>query len=111
MANILLGHGDMDAKDSPSVELSESALAVMQSAARFQSKASDTRLTTKKPASGSGSNPKFLSSVHKARAVKAERKIKRDEFRNKDTTIRVAATLWSLNDNQKMTQVSFQLEL
>jgi len=107
MANILLGQdGNADMNEpSTSVGLSEGASTIMLSAARFQSQASGTRLT-QRPVGGS-QNSTFGSAVSKARSIKLDRQQKRKEFQNKDTSIHVAATLWSLDDNQKMTQVRF----
>lgn len=107
MADILLSLPG--SPDNESTSLSEGALTVMQSAAHYQSKASGSRFAT--PKSGVGStcsqpheNTKFTN-LSKAHKFKAERKAKKEEFRNKDTAIRIGATLWSLDDKQKMTQV------
>jgi hypothetical protein len=37
--------------------------------------------------------------------VQVERQAKKAEFKNKDTGIRVATTLWCLDEGKKMTQV------
>jgi hypothetical protein len=103
MANILLAGNTTSESASGSVGLSDNASAIMLSAARFQGKASETRLN--RPTTSGLENSKYGNSVSKARGIKLDRQKKREEFRNKDTAIRVAATLWSLDDNQKMTQV------
>lgn len=106
MAEILLrtDGGDSDTMSEAGLGLSNEASEILLSAAWFCSKASDTRLTTK-PVNVIGGQSSAIGSVSRARAIKFDRQKKRDEYRSKDTAIRVAATLWSLDDNQKMTQV------
>jgi hypothetical protein len=105
MADILLSlPGSPDDVNNESTSLSEGALTVMQSAAHYQSKASGSRFATPKHSSQPHESTKFTN-LSKAHKFKAERKAKKEEFRNKDTAIRIGATLWSLDDKQKMTQV------
>jgi len=108
MKEILLadddGDSQVDVTDGPGPRLSGSALAVAQAATRFQIEASAGRLTTKTGIRELETNFKNLT---KANAVKAERKAKREfELKHKETGIKVGASLWSLDDNGKMSQVS-----
>jgi len=100
---------DRSAFDAIFLRKSFTCSTVMQSAAHYQSKASGSRFATPKHGVGSTcSQPhestKFMN-LSKAHKFKAERKAKKDEFQNKDAAICIGATLWSLNDKQKMTQV------
>ncbi len=101
MAEILL---TMDNEGSSDGVISDTALTVAQSAIRFQTEASTSgRLTTKTGIRELETNFKNLT---KANAIKGERKAKRDfELKHKDSGIKVAASLWSLDENGKMTQV------
>lgn len=105
MADILLTRAMDDEGNLDGIQvISDTALTVAQSAIRFQTEASASgRLTTKTGIRELETNFKNLT---KANAIKAERKAKRDfELKHKDSGIKVAASLWSLDENGKMTQV------
>jgi hypothetical protein len=105
MAEILLTmDDDTTIRGSPGSTISDSALTVARSAIRFQSEASTSgRLTTK---TGIRELETSFKNLTKANAIKAERKVKRDfELKHKDSGIKVAGSLWSLDENGKMTQV------
>jgi hypothetical protein len=102
MAEILLTRNEDDGSQ-PNGIISDSALTVAQSAFRFQTEASTDRLTTKTGIPELETNFKNLT---KANAIKEERRAKRDfELKHKDLGIKVAGSLWSLDENGKMTQV------
>jgi len=100
MAEILLTRENNGHSDGV---ISDSALTLAQSATRFQTEASSGRLTTKTGTRELETNFKNLT---KANAIKEERRAKRAfELKHKDSGIKVAASLWSLDENGKMTQV------
>jgi hypothetical protein len=108
MRSILLADDSQgDEGDSAAdTALSNDALKILQSAAQYQVKASDTRLSTKPSArENSEFNLKNFKSLKKANSVVEERKAKKEEAKILDTGIRVSAMLWSLDDVGKMKQV------
>jgi hypothetical protein len=95
-----------DEGGSENTALSNDALEILHSAAQYQVKASDTRLSTKPSArENSEFNLKNFKSLRNAQSIVEERKAKKEEAKLLDTGIRVSAMLWSVDDFGKMKQV------
>jgi hypothetical protein len=107
-AKLLLNNTCVEDDDTSETSNTRSALAttVLESASTYQSKASDKRLgvgpskTTKSTATGLHQ----FKNLDKAKAVMAERKVKKAEAQLLDSGIRVVATVW-MTDKNKLRQV------
>ena len=106
LANDSQGNGDEGGLDNLDTTFSNDALEILHSAAQYQVKASDTRLSTKPSArENSEFSLKNFKNLKKAQSIVEERKAKKEEAKLLDTGIRVSAMLWSLDDVGKMKQV------
>ena len=113
IAKILLSSDDVQHAINTTPEdqtalLSDEAHRTLVKAAEYQLKASDTRLATQLSIQTVEGELNRFQNITKAQAVKVAQKTKRDDIKNLDTAVRMAATLWSLNDSGKMSQVSME---